>query len=252
LYFWNLDKRKINNHENGMPTKPTAKPNKRLQDLQAKAAQENHWALAAAAAMALADESNIDNQINVIGAMHESGMLRNQLAALWQTWRKSEATWSTRCLERLAHGDRDYWALAGLLGMSIKQAGPVFKKAGYLITSVRSCTEFDRAKTHIAVLTKPSLAISGVDDDDDGSAIWAPVLEIGWDSKSGEVVEAGRWRAIIIEKLEKVGGSLLGQGKGTYFMRAVLPHGCWRVENADFEVAREALVPIEKTLIGKG
>jgi hypothetical protein len=234
-----------------MPPKPPAKPNKRLQDLQTSAAQQNHWPLATAAAAALVDESNLDNQINVVGAMHESGMLRNQLAPFWKDWRKSEPAWVARCLERLARGDRDYWALAALLGISIKQAGPIFKQAGYQVTSVRSCDSFGKSKTHIAVLTKPSRSAVGLGDDDDGGAIWAPVLEIGWDSKSGEVIEAGRWRAIIVEKIEKVGSSTVGEGHGTHFMRAVLPHGSWRVENAAFEIAKEALVPIEKTLLGK-
>ena len=145
-------------------------------------------------------------------------------------------------------GDRDYWALAGLLGLSIKAAGPILKKAGYKASSVQSCTGFDKAPTHIAVLTQPDASSAGLDDE---SRVWAPVLEIGWDSKSGAVVDAGRWRAIILEKQEKVDNGLIGQGHGTYIMRAVLPHGSWRVENAEFTVAREALIPVEKTLLGK-
>src|SRR5262245_28949565 len=131
-----------------MPTKP----NKRLQDLQSKAAKDGRWPLAAAAAASLADESSLDNQINVVGAMHESGMLRNQIAPFWQTWRKSEGAWTARCLERLQRGDRDYWALASLLGVNIKAAGPILKQAGYQASSVRSCAGFDKAPTHVAVL----------------------------------------------------------------------------------------------------
>ena len=59
-----------------MPTKP----NKRLQELQSKAVQGGDWPLATAAGVALLDASNLDNQINVIGAMHESGRLRNQVS----------------------------------------------------------------------------------------------------------------------------------------------------------------------------
>jgi len=227
-----------------MPTKP----NKRLQELQSKAVQGGDWPLATAAGVALLDASNLDNQINVVGAMHESGRLRNQLAPFWQAWRKDERGWAARCLERLERGDRDYWALAALLGVSIKQTNSIFKKAGYQVASVRSCSQFDKPNTHIAVLTKASQPSPGSAV---GNQVWAPVLEIGWDSQSGEVVESGRWRAIIIEKIEKVNGHLLGEGHGTYFMRAVLPHGSWRVENAKFDAARDSLVPPEATLWGK-
>ena len=227
-----------------MPTKP----NKRLQDLQSKSAQDGRWPVAAAAAVALADEASLDNQINVVGALHESGMLRNQVAPFWQAWRKSEPAWAARCLERLARGDRDYWALAALLGISIKQTHSTFNQAGYQVTSVRSCPAFGKPATQIAVLTRPSQPTPGGGV---GNQVWAPVLEIGGDLQSGEVVDVGRWRAIIIEKFEKVGGSMLGEGQGTYFMRAVLPHGSWRVESAKFEIARESVVSLEKTLWGK-
>jgi hypothetical protein len=223
------------------------KPNKRLQALQAKAVQEGRWPVAATAALALADESNLDHQINVVGAMHESGALRNQLAPFWQAWRKSEDAWTTRCLERLARGDRDYWALAALLGTNIKQTRTTFREAGYQVASVRACPVFDKAPTHLAVLTQPNEASP---DAGLGQQVWAPVLEIGWDSESGELVEAGRWRAIVLEKVEAVAESTLGEGYGTYFMRAVLPHGSWRLENSKFEVARESLVPLKETLWG--
>src|SRR5436190_7230063 len=130
-------------HKTKMPTKP----NKRLQDLQSKSAQDGRWPVAAAAAVALADETSLDNQINVVGALHESGMLRNQVAPFWQAWRKSEPAWAARCLERLAHGDRDYWALAALLGISIKQTHSTFNQAGYQVTSVRSCPQFGKPAT---------------------------------------------------------------------------------------------------------
>jgi hypothetical protein len=225
------------------------KPNKRLKDLESKARLEGRWPLVAAASMALADESNLDHQINVIGAMHESGRLPNQLLPFWQAWRTDEPAWAARCLERLDKGDRDYWALAALLGMDIKKTRSTFKSAGYTVTSVRSCARFDKAATHIAVLTKLTGGNAGTGE---GSRIWAPVLEIGWDSKTGEIVDTGRWRAIIVEKLEKANNGLLGEGDGTYFLRAVLPHGAWRVENAKFEIAREALVAVDSTFWGKG
>src|SRR2546426_10786095 len=100
-----------------MPTKP----NKRLQDLQSKSAQDGRWPVAAAAAVALADEASLDNQINVVGELHESGMLRNQVAPFWQAWRKSEPSWGARCLEQVARGARDDSARAAVLGNSIMQ-----------------------------------------------------------------------------------------------------------------------------------
>jgi len=186
------------------------------------------------------EESNLDHQLNVVGAMHEMGQLRNRFEPFWQAWRTDTAVWSNRCVERLRNADRDYWALAALLGTDIRSVWPVLKKAGYTVMSVRSCPELNRANTHFAVF---SLSKDGSD------RVWAPVLEFGWDAKTGEIVDAARFRAILFDSLEKVGGNLIGKGSGSHFMRAALPHGSLRVVSADFELIKEAVIAIEKTVL---
>src|SRR5689334_16457566 len=68
----------------------TNKTTKRLEDIRAKAVTEGHWPLAAAVHQALTDEANLDFQINVVGALHETGSLRHRIEPFWQLWRKDE------------------------------------------------------------------------------------------------------------------------------------------------------------------
>jgi hypothetical protein len=218
-----------------MATKTT----KRLQEICTKAAAANHWPLAAAAQAVLGDESSLDHQINFVGAMHEVGSLRNRLEPFWQLWRNDPTAWATRCVERLASADRDYWAVAALLGMDILQVWPVFKKAGYNILSLRAIPPVVKALTHYGVFSIPKYS----------GDLWAPVFEIGWDAKNGEITDSGRWRAISFDTLTKKDGSFIGKGSGSNFIRAALPHGSWRVESADFVLVKEAVIPVEKTLL---
>jgi hypothetical protein len=220
-----------------MATKTT----KRLEELHTKAVENGHWPLAAAAQAVQANESNLDYQINVIGAIHEVGQLRNRLEPFWQLWRTDSTAWASRCVERLRSSDRDYWAVAALLGIDIRQVWPVFKKAGYSIMSVRACPPLVKALTHFAVLSFAK----------DSSDLWAPVFELGWDAKSGEITDAARWRAIMLDTLTSKDGSYVGKGSGSNFVRAALPHGSWRVVSADFDLVEEAVLPIEKTILRK-
>src|SRR5689334_16911564 len=107
-----------------MATKVT----KKLQEAHTKAIAAGHWALAAACGGALADESSLDHQINVVGAMHEVGQLRNRIAPFWQSWRVDEVAWTGRCVERLTGSDYDFWAIAALLGADVRRIWSVFTK----------------------------------------------------------------------------------------------------------------------------
>jgi hypothetical protein len=42
----------------------------------------------------------------------------------------------------------------------------------------------------------------------DSSTIWSPVLEIGWDAKSGEITDAARWRAVMFDTLARKGAGM--------------------------------------------
>jgi hypothetical protein len=220
-----------------------AKPNPRLAELLRKANVDGRWSLAAAVHQALGEESNLDYQINVVGALHETGSLRNVLEPFWKLWRKDDSAWTARCVERLRSSDRDYWAVAALLGIDIRKALPVFKSAGYVIQSVRAVPPMVSPLTHFLTL---ALAKAGTSQD-----LWAPAVELGWDAKSGVITDAARWRAILFDEISKTGASATGKGSGTNFLRAVLPHGSWRLANMDFELAPEAVIPIEKTILKK-
>jgi hypothetical protein len=219
------------------------KPNNRLAELLKKATTDGQWPLAAAAQQALAQESNLDFQINVVGALHEAGSLRNRMEPYWQVWRKDESAWTRRCVERLQSSDRDYWAVAALLGVDICKAWPVFKAAGYVVKSVRAVPPLVTPPTHFLTL---ALAKPGGSD-----RIWAPAFELGWDTKTGEITDAARWRAILFDETSKSGASIIGKGSGSNFLRAALPHGSWRVASMEVDLVPEAVIPIEKTILKK-
>lgn len=218
-----------------MPSKDT----KRLADLHTKATADGQWPLAAAAHAILADESNLDLQINVVGALHEAGSLRNRIEPFWKMWRTDAAAWAARCVERQRKGDRDYWSVAALLGLDIRAVWPVCKKAGYRIMSVRAVPPLTNPLTHYLTLA--------VSHDD----VWCPAIELGWEAKTGVLLDAARWRAIIFDEMSKKGASVIGKGTGSHFLRAALPYGSWRVESMDFELVPEAVIPIEKTVLKK-
>ncbi|MGV3754022.1 MAG: hypothetical protein ACO1QS_01415 [Verrucomicrobiota bacterium] len=218
-----------------------AKTSKPLSDLHKKALADGHWPVVAATQAALADEANLDLQINVIGAMHESGFLKNRMEPLWKLWRPDATAWTARCVERLRSADRDYWAVAALLGLDIKQAWPVFKQAGYAIMAVRAIPPFTKSLMHYVTLSFPKEA----------SRVWNPVIELGWDAKTGEISDAARFRAILFDQLEKKDASYIGKGSGSNFLRAALPHGSWRVVSMDFDLPAEAIIPLEKTVLKK-
>jgi hypothetical protein len=173
--------------------------------------------------------------------MHETGSLRNALEPFWKLWRKDGSAWTARCVERLQSSDRDYWAIAALLGIDIREVWPVFKTAGYRVKSVRAVPPLVSPLTHFLTLAK-----AGSSDD-----LWAPAVELGWDAKSGVITDAARWRAILFDEISRTGASATGKGSGTNFLRAALPHGSWRLANMEFELVAEAVIPIEKTVLKK-
>lgn len=69
-----------------------------------------------------------------------------------------------------------------------------------------------------------------------------PLLEIGWDIEAELVVDAARARAVLLTESAEEGGSLIGEGSMTNFLRATLPHGSWRSVALPFVIPREAVV----------
>ena len=205
-----------------------------LEKARAKAVDNGHWALAAALHSLQSTPNDIDARINVVGAMHEVGLLRNSLEPYWRRWRGTATDldlWVARCLDRIRGNDRDYWAIAALLNIQIDALVTPLRQRGYNLLSVRFADTFEHGRLHIATIA--GLAT--------GNAV-APVLELGWD-ESQAVVDAARWRAVILVEREDVDGSIIGQGSGSFLYRATLPYGCWRLHHHDYVVKREWVVP---------
>jgi hypothetical protein len=211
---------------------------KKLLKLAAEAADKGRWALAAAAARASSSDT-VDDHINVLGAMHEAGLLKNSMAPFAKAWRGDTSTFAAACVARLDHGDADYWALAALLGMRIAEVGPVFVGAGFELLAITRIPAFKEPELHVATFARRQPASPAV--------LTAPV-ELGWHAKTGELLDVSRWRAIVLEQSAGVAPRLSGSGFGSYFMRARLPFGCWRLLHDKFSLDADAAVAAESTL----
>ena len=216
----------------------------KLKAARKKAVEKGHWALAAALDSLLLDPVCVDARINVLGAMHEVGLLANSLAPYWNDWRSAEADqglWAERCLDRLHDHDADYWAVAGLLAMPLTAVTSALAQRSYQLVCVRHANTYRDGGWHIATFAGKHQG-----------RVMAPVIELGWDDEQN-LVEASRWRAVILEgedeKAASGGGMTTWQGSGSYFLRAKLPYGCWRIHDEPFVVKDEWLVPQAETAL---
>jgi hypothetical protein len=209
----------------------------KLLKLASSAQKDGHFALALAASAAAAGPDELDHQLNLVGALHEVHKLPNSLAPYWLAFRRDESAWIERAVVRLRDHDADYWALASLLGSSAKTCFQVLGKQGYAQASLRWSESFKGPKVHTAVWVPAAKLMSD---------LWAPVFEIGFDPESFVVLDAARLRAVHFSELTRIEGNAVGKGSGSYFMRAGLPHGSWRMVSAAFELNAEHLVPRAK------
>lgn len=212
----------------------------KLKALQKKSVEKGHWQVVVAITALMADESSLDARINLVGAMHEVGLLSNSLEPWWKEWRAEEglaAEWTGRCLDRLKSVDTDYWALAGLLGLPLELATGALAARRYHLLGIRFASTHKDGRWLIATfsLQRPSPV----------SNVVAPVIEIGW--SEGVVTEASRWRAVILSEQGETAGNLFGKGSGSYYLRAKLPYGCWRIAEDNFELREDWMVPKAET-----
>ncbi|MGJ7566288.1 hypothetical protein ACSFBM_20740 [Variovorax sp. GB1R11] len=210
----------------------------KLRKLAAESADKGHWALAAAATRASTSDT-VDDHINVLGAMHEVGLLKNSLAPFAKVWRADTAAFAAACVARLDKGDADYWALAALLGLNVADVAPVLVGAGFELLAVTRVPAFKDPELHVATLARRQAASPEV--------LTSPI-DLGWNAKTGELLDVSRWRAIVLEECAGVAPQLSGSGFGSYYMRAKLPFGCWRLLHDKFSLDADAAVPPDATL----
>jgi hypothetical protein len=202
-----------------------------LKQLSKKAYGKGQHQLVAAISAAISLDASLDNYINVVGAAHEVGLLRNSFGPMWAEWRSDGGAWAMRCIERLLGGDHDYWALAALLGLSRNTAIAAIHDNGLVRFALTFYSRFDQPPIHLASY---SLRRTG--------RVIAPVLEIGWDSASLEVVDVRRWRAVVLPDSNGADPTAELNCTGSYYLRAQLPHGGWRIVYENFRIEPSELL----------
>ncbi len=212
----------------------------KLKPLLKKSVEKGHWQVVATATALMSDEESLDARINLVGSLHEVGLLSNSLEPYWSAWRSSaedELMWIGRCLDRLASADADYWALAGLLGVRLQPLRECLAARRYKLLNVRFAESHKDGRWQIGTFC--------LNYNPEISRTILPVLELGW--SEGALSEAGRWRAVILDEQRQLPDGLVGRGSGSYFMRAKLPYGCWRVHHDTLEFKDEWLIPLRDT-----
>lgn len=212
----------------------------KLKPLLKKSVEKGHWQVVATATALMSDEESLDARINLVGSLHEVGLLSNSLEPYWSAWRSSaedELMWIGRCLDRLASADADYWALAGLLGVRLQPLRECLATRRYKLLNVRFAESHKDGRWQIGTFC--------LNYNPEISRTILPVLELGW--SEGALSEAGRWRAVILDEQRQLPDGLVGRGSGSYFMRAKLPYGCWRVHHDTLEFKDEWLIPLRDT-----
>jgi hypothetical protein len=211
---------------------------KKLSKLAAESADKGRWALAAAATRASTSDT-VDDHINVLGAMHEVGLLKNSLAPFARIWRDDASAFAAACAARLDKGDADYWALAALLGMRISDVAPAFIGMGFELLAI----------THVPAFKDPALHVATLARRQPGSPeVLTSPIDLGWNTQTGELLDVSRWRAVILDEYTRAAPQLSGSGFGSYYMRAKLPFGCWRVLHDKFSLNADAAVVPDETL----
>jgi hypothetical protein len=209
-----------------------------IEAIAARGAAAGHWVVVATAEAVSRDETSLDRRLNLVGALHEVGALRNRLTPLWKVWRSDPGPWSARALERLVAGDHDYWAVASLLGLDIRDVRAQFEPTGFRVQAVRTAAA-GGGSLHVA-----SLCAGGWD-----SQLWTGVVELGWTARSGEIVDVARWRAVHFRELSRSDDNATGTGSGMQFLRAALPHGSWRAVTAPFDLPAASAIARARTLL---
>ncbi|NAT15063.1 hypothetical protein CU666_04465 [Pseudomonas syringae pv. actinidifoliorum] len=189
----------------------------------------------------LDDPTSLDYQINLLGALHEVQALRNVLKPYWQMLRTDEERWANQCVSRLLTHDHDGWALAALIGLPHDVAISTAQKAGLQVITMRQSSRWDKSPLYIASMTLPAKSGS--------EGVLAPLLELGWDSKTGELEDCVRARAVLLAERATYEGSLIGKGSLSYFCRASLPYGTWRSLSVPFEISSDDVLPKHRFVI---
>lgn len=210
---------------------------KKVQDLMLKARQSGRFALAAAASDFLQDVQDIDRKINLIGALHETGSLKNSLAPYWQALRSDEKQWIARCLARLKSGDADYWALAALLGCEQGMVQEAAQALGWQVLSRWSPEPKSQKALRFVLLHYPNdLPDVGLQ-----TKLFSAVLELGA-AADNLLQDVSRARALSMNNAGFYEGLLHGSGSLSYTMTAKLPQGAWRSESVHFMLKKAQLL----------
>ena len=205
---------------------------RRIEKLRVSASEKGRFAVVAAADHLLNGTEDVDRRINLVGAMHETGCLRNSLAPLWLAFEADNEAWSRRCLSRLVDPDFDYWALASLLGRIADPVVSIAGELGFRTFAVHSYQRFDQPPVTVA-----SMAIGAAGE------ILHPLLELGWDTETKELVDCVRARAFSFNRRSAVSSELAVPFSVSYYMRALLPYGSWRSLHEEFTLPLDSIVP---------
>lgn len=203
---------------------------KNLERLSRKATVDGHWPVVASCSDLAQDSGNLDKRINLVGAMHGQGFLENRLAPWRRTFAAGSRGWVTRCVERLATGDHDIWAVSALLLADLELCHSVLSEHGFdRLSQYDAHFRFNAGQASLYSKSRPG-------------QVMAPVIELACALQDAKIRDVSRARAFVWTDLNLKGGNIWGSFSASYLHRASLPHGVWRNEGLRSEIKEQWLV----------
>jgi len=176
---------------------------------------------------------SLDMKINVIGAMHTSGWLKNRIKPFLTEYNHGTNEWIEKSISRALENDQDDFSVSALLNCNIKQILSTLKKLGMVFISSRYYEDFKNGKVYILTFAQKI--------DKHSNKIIPKVIEFGWIVGTEEVIDVAAMRAIVFDtEYEVINNQVYGKQYSVYFRRATLPYGNWNLPNSEpFELKKE-------------
>ncbi|QCX38641.1 hypothetical protein FF125_09430 [Aureibaculum algae] len=194
-------------------------------------ADKDHKVMSAFAGVVYND--SVDMKINVIGAMHTSGWLKNRIKPFWTEYNHGTNEWIEKSINRAIANDFDDYAVSALLNCKIQSIIETIKKIGLTFISSRYYDDYKKGKVNVLTFAQKI--------DKHSSKVISKVIEFGWINETEEIVDVAVMRAMIFEtNYELKENQVYGKNYSTYYRRATLPFGNWNLANSEpFELKEE-------------
>lgn len=192
---------------------------------------KDHKVISALAGVLYKD--SLDMKINVIGAIHTSGWLKNRIKPFWSEYNHGTEEWINRCITRAIENDFDDYSVSALLNCDIESVVSEIKKLRLKFVSSRYYDDFKMGRVNVLTFAQSI--------DEHSKRLLTKVIEFGWIDGTNEIIDVASMRATLFDTEYKIKEhQIYGKSFSTYFRRALLPYGNWNLPQSEpFEFSED-------------